>query len=68
MDQKKGTSVIGGKRDRLRRALKAKYDQGASIRKLAEETGRSYGFVHRILGEMETVMRPRGGVKKTPNR
>ena len=41
--------------------LKKRYDGGASIRSLAESTGRSYGFVHRILSESGTAMRNRGG-------
>ncbi|MFM9445311.1 helix-turn-helix domain-containing protein [Streptomyces acidiscabies] len=39
--------------------LKRKYDAGASIRALAEETGRSYGFVHRLLSERGTLRRGR---------
>ena len=48
---KKGSRVTGGERDRLAADLRRKYDSGASIRALAESTGRSYGFVHRILTE-----------------
>jgi hypothetical protein len=38
-----------------------KYDNGASIRQLAEDTGRSYGFVHRLLAEADVTLRGRGG-------
>ncbi|MGW7189853.1 helix-turn-helix domain-containing protein [Streptomyces sp. NPDC054838] len=48
---KKGSRVTGAARDKLAADLKKKYDSGASIRALAEETGRSYGFVHRMLSE-----------------
>ncbi|MEE1789384.1 helix-turn-helix domain-containing protein, partial [Streptomyces sp. BE308] len=43
---------------------KKKYDSGASIRALAEETGRSYGFVHRMLSESGGTLRGRGGAPR----
>ncbi|MGW4886887.1 helix-turn-helix domain-containing protein [Streptomyces murinus] len=43
------------------RWLKARYEGGASIRQLAEEIGRSYGFVHRYLMLAETTIRSHGG-------
>ncbi len=45
-------------------SLKKKYDSGASIRALAEETGRSYGFVHRMLSESGVTLRGRGGATR----
>lgn len=54
----------GPERDRLAADLKKKYDAGASIRALAEETGRSYGAVHRLLGEAGAVFRARGGATR----
>ena len=41
--------------------LKKRYGQGASIRELAAETGRSYGFIHRVLVESDVTLRGRGG-------
>ncbi|MEU5498014.1 helix-turn-helix domain-containing protein [Streptomyces griseofuscus] len=38
-----------------------RYESGASIRQLAAEIGRSYGFVHRYLTLAETTFQPRGG-------
>jgi transposase-like protein len=61
---KKGTRVTGGERDRLAADLKRKYDGGASIRTLAQTTGRSYGFVHRMLSESGTSLRGRGGATR----
>ncbi len=58
---KKGSRVTGAARDKLAADLKKKYDSGASIRALAEETGRSYGFVHRMLSESGVTLRGRGG-------
>jgi hypothetical protein len=41
--------------------LKSRYDSGESIRALALATGRSYGFIHRILTEQGVTLRGRGG-------
>ncbi|HZZ55146.1 MAG TPA: helix-turn-helix domain-containing protein, partial [Trebonia sp.] len=48
---RKGTRVTGTERDKLATDLKKRYDAGESIRALAHATGRSYGFIHRILTE-----------------
>ena len=45
--------------------LRKKYEKGASIRALAESTGRSYGFVHRVLSEAGVTRRSRGGATRT---
>ncbi|KIE23402.1 transcriptional regulator [Streptomyces sp. MUSC 125] len=51
----------GPDRDKVAQDLKKKYDSGASIRALAEETGRSYGGVHRLLADAGVTFRSRGG-------
>lgn len=61
---KKGARITGEDRTKLAGELTKKYSQGASIRALAEETGRSYGFVHRILTENEVALRSRGGATR----
>lgn len=61
---KKGSRVTGAERDQLAADLRSKYDSGASIRDLAEKSGRSYGFVHRILSESGTALRGRGGATR----
>ncbi|BFV56688.1 hypothetical protein KCMC57_up17920 [Kitasatospora sp. CMC57] len=61
---KKGSRVTGAAREKLAADLKKKYDSGASIRALAEETGRSYGFVHRMLSESGVILRGRGGATR----
>jgi len=63
-DLKKGSRVTGNTRDKLASDLKKKYEGGASIRALAESTGRSYGFVHRILTESGASLRGRGGATR----
>lgn len=60
----KGSRVTGESRNRLQEELKRRYEAGASIRTLAQETGRSYGFVHNVLVESKVQLRGRGG----PNR
>ena len=60
----KGRRVSGNERDKLAVDLKKKYAAGASIRDLAEQTGRSYGFVHRVLSESGVTLRGRGGATR----
>ena len=61
---KKGSRVTGGDRDKLAADLKRKYESGQSIRLLAQDSGRSYGFVHRILSESGATLRGRGGATR----
>jgi Helix-turn-helix domain len=61
---KKGTRVTGDDRTKLASNLKKRYDAGESIRSLAAATGRSYGFVHRILSETGVTLRGRGGATR----
>jgi transposase len=48
--------------------LKVKYDAGASIRQLAEESGRSYGAINRLLNEAGASLRGRGGARNRLSR
>jgi predicted transcriptional regulator len=64
-DLKKGTRITGDAREQLAADLRKKYDAGESIRALAEASGRSYGFVHRILTESGVSLRGRGGATRT---
>lgn len=57
----RGRHITGTQRTRLAADLKKAYASGVSIRTLAESTGRSYGFVHRLLTEAGTPLRSRGG-------
>jgi predicted transcriptional regulator len=61
---KKGSRITGDDRDRLAVVLRKRYDGGASIRELAEDTKRSYGFIHRILSEAGATLRGRGGATR----
>jgi hypothetical protein len=62
---KKGTRVIGVDRSRLGTVLGKRYETGESIRSLAASTGRSYGFVHRLLREAGVELRRRGGATRS---
>ena len=62
---KKGARITGSARDKLANDLRKKYEKGASIRALAEATGRSYGFVHRVLSESGVQLRGRGGATRS---
>jgi hypothetical protein len=67
-DIKKGARITGADRTKLAADLKKKYSSGMSIRALAAETGRSYGFVHRILTENDVDLRGRGGATRGKTR
>src|SRR4051794_31766514 len=64
VELKKGSRVTGTERDRLSASLAKKYSNGTSIRALASSTGRSYGFIHRVLTESGVSLRGRGGATR----
>jgi transposase len=57
--------ITGTARKELAEVLKKEYEEGRSIRAIAEAHGRSYGFVHRVLGEAGVPLRSRGGDART---
>ena len=57
----KGRQITGPERDQIAAQLRDRYAQGASIRDLMAQTGRSYGWTHRLLRESGAVLRGRGG-------
>ena len=61
---RRGARVTGPDRSKLATSLAGRYEAGESIRSLASPTGRSYGFIHRILTEMGVTLRSRGGAPK----
>lgn len=64
----KGSRITGSARTKLAADLKRKYEKGQSIRALAESTGRSYGFVHRLLVDSGVSLRGRGGATRGKKR
>ncbi|MGX1887759.1 helix-turn-helix domain-containing protein [Streptomyces sp. NPDC055287] len=52
--------VTGSDRDKITAEYKSRYEAGESIRKIAEASSCSYGFVHGILTESGTSLRRRG--------
>lgn len=65
-DIAKGKRVTGSDRASLADTLRKEYESGASVRGLAEASGRSYGFVHRLLQESGVGLRQRGGANRKP--
>lgn len=57
----KGQRITGTDRDALADELRRLYESGHSIRRIAAEVDRSYGFVHRILVDSGATLRGRGG-------
>jgi predicted transcriptional regulator len=61
----KGKRLTGDARKKFAAQVVKKYDAGASIRAICDETGRSYGSIHRIVTEAQTagrlIVRSRGG-------
>ena len=61
---RRGARVTGPDRSKLASDLAERYGAGESIRSLATSTGRSYGFIHRVLTEIGVTLRSRGGAPK----
>jgi hypothetical protein len=57
----KGKRITGQDRVALASDLKKRYEKGATVRELHEQTGRSFGAIQRLLAEAGTAVRPRGG-------
>ncbi|MFI9809907.1 helix-turn-helix domain-containing protein [Streptomyces sp. NPDC052301] len=53
--------ITGGAREELAQSLAREYEDGQSIRAIADAHGKSYGFVHRVLTEAGVPLRSRGG-------
>lgn len=60
----KGSRITGEGRDDLAKTLVQRYERGESIRSMADDIGRSYGFVHGVLVEAGVTMRTRGGATR----
>ncbi len=64
MGKARPARVTGQERADLARSLEAQYRAGASIRELSASTGRSYGFIHRMLTDAGVALRGRGGATR----
>lgn len=60
-ERSKGRRITGSERETMAADVARRYTAGESIRELAADTGRSYGFVHRLLVDSGVAMRGRGG-------
>lgn len=61
---KKGVRITGASRDSVTAKVRQRYQTGESIRSMAADLGRSYGFVHRILVDAKVPLRGRGGATR----
>ena len=60
----KGSRITGAQRTTLASQYARRYAAGESIRKIAEDAGRSFGFVHGVLKEAGVELRGRGGATR----
>jgi hypothetical protein len=61
----KGTPIVGPARALLMAEVVSQYvEQTMPIRAIAEDTGRSYGAIHRLLIEAGVSLRSRGGAPR----
>ena len=60
----KGSRITGAQRATLASQYAKRYAAGDSIRKIAEDAGRSFGFVHGVLKESGVGLRGRGGATR----
>lgn len=61
MNLTKGKRIVGNDRVTVSKKIISLYKKGDSIRQIADEIGRSYGFVHRLLSENTVSLRSQGG-------
>jgi Helix-turn-helix domain len=64
----KGKKLTGDARTAFVAEITTMYLGGASVRDIADQTGRAYGSIHRMLTENDVTLRARGGAnrKTTP--
>lgn len=60
----KSARITGEGRQELAASLVERYRGGQTVREIAEDIGRSYGFVHGVLVESGVTMRGRGGATR----
>jgi Helix-turn-helix domain len=60
----KGSRITGTQRTTLASQYAKRYAAGESIRKIADDAGRSFGFVHGVLKEAGVELRGRGGATR----
>lgn len=60
----KGARILGEARAELAEQIRVRYEAGESIRSIAGDLGRSYGFVQGLLKEVGVSLRGRGGATR----
>lgn len=67
MTQTTATRLTGEARREKALAMALAYVRdGKTIRALAEENGRSYGYIRQLLIDAKVPLRPRGGPRRRP--
>ena len=61
----RGAHITDKERTKLAKAYAKRYNKGESVRAIAEEQGRSFGFVHALLKAGGVELRKRGTQKGT---
>jgi hypothetical protein len=67
IDKRTSRGETSRSRQKLTQELKRRYENGESIRTLAAEINKTYGFVHRVLVESGVKLRGRGGKTRGRN-
>jgi len=60
MTLSKGSRITGDARQEIARVAKKDYESGRTIRDIAANLGRSYGFVYKVLSDAQVQLRNRG--------
>lgn len=60
----KGKRIIGDLRSEVQQSYIERYLAGESIRAIAQDSGRSYGFVQTLLKNAGIPLRSRGGARR----
>ncbi|HZC73243.1 MAG TPA: helix-turn-helix domain-containing protein [Jatrophihabitans sp.] len=65
---RKGARLVGAEREKFQKKIVSMYNKKTPIRDIADQTGRSYGAIHRMLSEAGVTFRPRGGATRGKKR
>lgn len=60
----KGVRITGDLRTKIAKDFVTRYEAGESIRSIAADSGRSYGFVQGLLKDAGVEFRSRGGATR----
>lgn len=64
----RGAHIKGAEKEQVTEFVTAQYENGKSIRDIADDLGRSYGSIRRLIQQSDTPLRSRGGSKRKKGR